>query len=46
LDFGMEQPPRGSYANLPLYIPYMTHLSIEIGQKVRHKARLVVRGFS
>jgi hypothetical protein len=27
MDFGLEQPPRSSYADLPSYIPYMSHLS-------------------
>jgi hypothetical protein len=27
LDFGLEQPPRTSYAHLTSYIPYMPHLS-------------------
>jgi hypothetical protein len=27
IDFGLEQPPRGSYADLPSYILHMLHLS-------------------
>jgi hypothetical protein len=27
MDFGLEQPPRSSYADLPSYMPYMSHLS-------------------
>jgi hypothetical protein len=27
MDFDLEQPPRSSYAGLPSYIPYMSHLS-------------------
>jgi hypothetical protein len=28
MDFGLKQPPRSSYAGLPSYIPYMSHLSV------------------
>jgi hypothetical protein len=27
IDFGLEQPPRSSYADLSSYMPYMSHLS-------------------
>jgi hypothetical protein len=27
MDFGLEQPPRTSYADLSSYIPNMSHLS-------------------
>jgi hypothetical protein len=27
MDFGLEQPPRTSYSDLPSYIAYMSHVS-------------------